>query len=152
MVAPAPAPYAAADPMTEHAHPTPDDRPPVGGLLRAAPMIATVGVIVAIVGLVALARPVETPVQDCGTAIGFLLDGRVNVYANPAAPPEGLTAEEVTANNERPCRVRVAATARPGAILVAAGVAAAVIALVSEVTARILLRRRRHRAGLAAAA
>ncbi|MCB0971190.1 MAG: hypothetical protein KDA97_06685 [Acidimicrobiales bacterium] len=110
--------------------------PPPPAALRATAIVATVGVVVAIAGLLLLLRPVTTPVQDCGTALGFLLDGRTNTFADPADPPDGLTEAEVTDNNERPCRVRVADTARPGAIAFVAGMALAIVALLVEAVAR----------------
>lgn len=123
--------------------------PPPTRFLQATAIVATVGVVVALLGLVALLRPVSTPVQDCGTAIGFLLDGRTNTFADPADPPEGLTAEEVTANNERPCRERVADAARPGGIAFVVGLLLAVVAFLVEAVARFgswLARRQQARA------
>jgi hypothetical protein len=126
-------------------------RPRPTGIVRATPVIATIGVLVALVGFALLLRPVETPVQDCGTAVGFLLDGRVNVFADPSAPPDGLSEAEVLDNNERPCRVRAADAARPALLLVIAGTVSAVGAVVAELVVRGLRWRRRHRALVAAA-
>jgi len=98
--------------------------------------VATIGVIAALIGLGLLLRPVETPVQDCGAPIAFLLDGRTNVGADPTAPPPGLTAADVRSNNERPCRVRVAEAAKPAGTLIAAGLVAAVGAALVESFAR----------------
>jgi hypothetical protein len=99
-------------------------------------VVATIGAVVALVGIVVMLRPVSTPVQDCGTALGFLLDGGVNEFADPANPPAGLTAAQVTANNTRPCRERVADTARPGLALFLAGTLTATAAAITEVSVR----------------
>lgn len=124
---------------------------PTGALLATA-VVATVGVVVALVGLALLARPVSTPVQDCGTAMAFLLDGRTNVVADPANPPAGISAAQARSNNERPCRARVADTARPGAIALAAGTVTAIGALGVEASIRGLDRYRRRRRRRAAPA
>ncbi len=117
--------------------PLPPSQPDApAGLFRISALVATIGVVIALVGIALMLRPVSTPVQDCGTALGFLLDGGVNEFADPTDPPEGLTAAEVSDNNTRPCRERVADTARPGLALFLAGTLGATGAAVTEVTAR----------------
>jgi hypothetical protein len=137
---PAPTPSAPA-PARAAARPAPH------GLLAATAAIATVGVVVAIIGLALVFRPVRTPTQDCGTAIGFLLDGRVNVFVSEDDPPEGITPAEARANNAEPCRDRVADRAKPAGVLFLAGLAVALIAAGVEgaVRLRAWLRARRLR-------
>lgn len=129
-------------------------RPAPRGLLAATAVIATIGVVVALLGIVLLLRPVSTPTQDCGTSLGFLLDGRVNVFVSEDDPPAGITPEEARANNAEPCRDRVADRAGPALVLFSAGLVAAIIAAVVEGTVRIsgwLRRRRARRAEVEAA-
>jgi hypothetical protein len=126
-------------PVAHHAPPT------ARRLLAVTPWVAAAGALVALLGLVGLLRPVTTPVQDCGVAAAFLLDGRTNQFANPDAPPDGLTAAEVTANNERPCRDRVADVARPAAIALLVGTAVGIVTAIVEIATRLALRRHRRR-------
>jgi hypothetical protein len=105
-------------------------------LFRTTALVATIGVVVALIGIAVMARPVSTPVQDCGSALVFLLDGGVNEFADPTDPPAGLTSAEVTDNNTRPCRERVADTARPGLVAFLAGTLIATAAAITEVSAR----------------
>jgi hypothetical protein len=98
---------------------------------------------VALVGLALMARPASTPTQDCGSSLLFLLDGRSNEFVDPGDPPAGITAEEAQDNNERPCRVRVADVARPGAVALAAGLISAFVAALVEIVARAGAWRRR---------
>ena len=118
---------------------------PAPAILRATAVIATIGVVVALLGLGLLFLPVQTPTQDCGTSIGFLLDGRVDELVNPDDPPKGITAAEARANNAEPCRDRVADRAKPAAVLFGAGMVAALGAAGTEVAIRTTgwLRRRR---------
>jgi hypothetical protein len=111
-------------------------RPGPTRLQRTTALVAAIGVVVALVGLGLLARPVSTPTQDCGATLLFLLDGRTNEFIDPNDPPTGVTPEEAVANNERPCRDRVADAARTPVVLVAAGLASALGALLVEVAAR----------------
>ena len=131
------------------ATPTPTDtRPAPRGLLRATAAIATVGVIVALLGVVVLLRPVTTPTQDCGTSLAFLLEGRVNELVSESDPPQGVTPAEAKANNTEPCRDRVAERTKPAAVLFGAGLIAAVGAAVVETVLRStawFLRRRDRR-------
>lgn len=112
-------------------HHLPPAAPPRGSL-RTTAIVATVAVAIALLGLGLMLRPVQSPVQDCGTALAFLLDGRTDVFVDPADPPPGLTAEEVQASNERPCRPRALDTARPGAIAFFGGVLVATAAALTE--------------------
>jgi len=131
----------ATDPATA---PTPDAaepapaaaRPGPSGLFQATAIIATIGVVVALIGLGLLFLPVQTPTQDCGTSIGFLLDGRVNELVSETAPPAGITPAEAKANNAQPCRSRVADRTKPAAVLFVAGMVAALGAATTEVAVR----------------
>lgn len=131
--------------------PTSSDGPVVGarprraGVVRATAWVATVGLILALVGVGLLARPVRTPLQDCGSVYGFLRNGRVDVLGDPANPPEGATKADVVSTNASPCRHRVAAAARPSAVLIPVGTLVALVAVLVEVVARFGLRRRRRR-------
>lgn len=120
-------------------------RPRPTGVLRATAVVATLGVVVALLGLGLLLRPVTTPLQDCGTTLRFLLDGGVNEYANPDEPPRGLTADEVRSNNERPCRVRVADAAQVPLVMFAAGLVVSTAAAVAELSVRGWRWRQRRR-------
>lgn len=120
----------------EFSSPT-EARPRTPKRLRVTALVATVGTVVAMVGLVLLLRPVTTPVQDCGLTVAFILEGRVDVYADPTNPPSGLTTAEVESANAQPCRTRVADAARPGFSLLAIGTVAAVGALILEVAMRV---------------
>lgn len=137
-------------PTTSAAAPAPASptapKPAPRGLLRATAIVATIGVVIALLGFGLLLRPVSTPVQQCGTSLAFLLDGRVNVYADPAHPPRGLTKDEVTDNNEKPCRQRVADQSKPAGILLVSGLTVAVIAALVELTVRGVGWARRPRA------
>lgn len=128
-------------------------RPAPQGLLAATAVIATIGVVVALIGLALLLRPVQTPTQDCGTSLAFLLQGRVNVLVSETDPPEGITPAEAKANNAEPCRTRVAERTKPAAVLLGAGLLAAVGAALVETTVRgrgWLQRRKAHRSESAA--
>lgn len=147
-----PPPAAAAAPAVA---PATAEAPRPTGILRATAIIATIGVVVALLGLGLMFLPVQTPTQDCGTAIGFLLDGRVNELVSPTDPPKGTTPAEAKANNANPCRSRVADRTKPAAVLFGAGLVAAVGAAGTEIGIRTtwwLRRRRAHRARAASAA
>jgi hypothetical protein len=104
--------------------------------LRATAFVATVGVVVALVGIVLLMRPVSTPTQDCGTSLAFLLEGRDNQFVSETDPPKGITVAEAKANNADPCRSRVADRTQPAAVLFGAGLLAAIVATVVEISVR----------------
>ena len=129
-------PAAPTAPAAEPAPVPADARPAPHGLLRATAVIATVGVVVALIGLVLLVRPVSTPTQDCGTSLAFLLGGRVDQFVSETDPPKGITPAEAKANNARPCRERVAERAKPAGVLIASGLLAAIIAVTIEVAVR----------------
>lgn len=115
----------------------PADPPPAApGIFRITPVVATVAVVVAVIGLVLMLRPVSTPTQDCGTAMGFILDGRSDVLVDRADPPTGVTAAEAEANNEAPCRTRVTDALKPGSVLFAVGFVVAIGATFAEAGAR----------------
>jgi hypothetical protein len=142
---PSPAPDAPDTPVAEGA----PVRPRANGLLAVTPVIATIGVAVALVGLLLVLRPVSTPTQDCGTALAFLLEGRVNEFVSETDPPEGVTKAEAKANNAEPCRVRVADRTEPAAVLFGAGMVAALGATFTEIVVRLqgwLRRRKAQRA------
>lgn len=111
-------------------------QPAPTGLLRATAIAATVGVVVALVGLGLLLRPVETPTQDCGTSLTFLLEGRVDEFVSETDPPAGISAAEAKDNNTQPCRERVADQTAPAAVLLVAGMGSAVLAAIIEMTVR----------------
>ncbi|MCU1371491.1 MAG: hypothetical protein JWO77_2685 [Ilumatobacteraceae bacterium] len=124
-------------------------RPAAHGVVSATALIATLGVVVALIGLGLMLRTVSTPTQDCGTSIAFLLQGRVNVFVSVDDPPEGITKAEAEANNATPCRERVADQVKPAALLFGAGLVAAVGAAAVEMAVRgagWLKRRRARRA------
>jgi hypothetical protein len=110
--------------------------------VRVTAAVAVIGLLLAVAGIWLATRPVSTPVQDCGAAAAFLLDGRVNVHADPESPPEGLTAAEVEDNNERPCQERAANQAAPGAVLIVVGTLIGLGAGLVEALARWRWRRR----------
>lgn len=115
-------------------------------VMRATAVVAVLGAVAALVALALLARPLETPTQDCGTAVGFLLDGRVNEFADPADPPAGASRADAEANNAQPCQSRAADRAKPAGALLVAGTAVGVTAALVEATVRLRRRRARHRA------
>lgn len=120
-------------------------RPARTGLIRATALVATIGLLAAIVGIALLARTVHSPLQDCGTVYGFLRYGRTDVSADPANPPKGVSRAQVDATNAKPCRPRVADRARPSAALILGGTAMALAASLTEAIARGVARRRRRR-------
>ena len=148
MVAPAPprAPSREQPPPYAAAVTTAATSPrPLPASLRATAIVATIGVAIALVGIVLLARPVHTPAQDCGSAGAFLLAGRVDVYVDEQRPPEGVTRAEARANNRTPCRERVAEASTPGITLFAVGLLGAVLAALVEGAIRLWGWRKRRR-------
>lgn len=145
-IATEPEPAAAPEP-TAPGPPDPPPKRPVR-MLRVVAVVALVSVVVAGLGLVIGTRPLRTPTQDCGTAFAFLLGGRQNEYLDPNDPPEGVTAREATANNERPCQERAANRAWPAGVLVVGGTLVGIVALLVDWVARFRYRRavRRWRA------
>lgn len=119
---PAPAPAAGQAPTT----------PARTGILRATALVATVAVVLALVGIGLLLLPVSTPAVDCGTAYSYLADGRFDRPVDPAAPPEGVTAAEAEANNAEPCHDRVVAKARPAGLMIVGGTLVGLIVVVAE--------------------
>lgn len=118
--------------------------PPARGsrFVRATAITALLGALLALAGIWVATRPVTTPVQDCGSAAAFLLDGRVDQLADPEDPPEGLTRAAVVDNNDRPCQERAAAQAGPGAVMIVAGTALGLLAGLVEALGRWWLRAR----------
>ena len=129
--------------MPEPIPPTALSRPGPSRLQRATAIVATVGVAIALVGLLVSLRPVRTPTQDCGTTLAFLMDGRTNEFVDVDDLPEGVTEADVEANNDRPCRERVADVAVPAFGAVAAGVGLALLAALTEGVDRGLRRHQR---------
>ena len=119
---------------------------PRTGLLRIAPVVALVGIVVALMGIGLVSRPLSTPTQDCGTALTFLLDGEPNQWVSVENPPDGVTADQARANNDHPCQERAANQARPAAVLVFLGTLVALTAAITEAVTRNLDRRRHIRA------
>jgi len=101
--------------------------------------------VLAAVGLFVATRTVRTPLQDCGAAAAFLLDGRVDVVGDPDAPPAGATRADVVDNNGRRCQERAADQARPGALLILVGTGLGLAAAGAEALVRWRWRRRRRR-------
>lgn len=110
--------------------------------LQVTAVAGFVGVLIALAGIGYVAMPLRTPIQDCGTAATFLVDGRVNVFANPQDPPAGASSTDVQANNDEPCQERAADRALPGAAAILAGTLLALGALVLEFFTRLRLSRR----------
>ncbi len=140
---------------TEPRPPSPDGSPPEdlappraaaplrgARAVRVTAIVALVGVLLALLGLGIGALPLQTQTQDCGTAASFLLDGRLNQLVDPANPPKAVTAAEAKANNAKPCQERAANRAWPAGILVVGGTLLALVALVVEVTIRVIVGRR----------
>ena len=119
-------------------------RPPRPTILRVTAIVALIGVLVAVAAIIYAGRPLRTPTQDCGTAATFLIDGRVNVFLDPARPPEGVTAKDIAANAARPCQERAADRALPAGIATVAGTLVALVALAVEFFVRLRLHRRPH--------
>lgn len=115
-------------------------------LVRLTAWSAAIGLLLTLAGAWVATRTVATPVQDCGVAAAFLLDGRVDVIADPENPPAGLTAEQVEENNDSPCQERAANQARPGLLLVISGVGLGLVAFATETLTRWRWRRKRVRA------
>lgn len=115
------------------------------GVLRATAVVATVGVLVALVGVVVLALPVHAPLQDCGTTFTYLFDGKVDTLGDPAKPPKGHSSADVRANNAKTCHDRVVDKAKPAAVLLLGGLAVALAATATEMAARWRLSRRDRR-------
>lgn len=143
-------PPALAGPAPSPTAPVGDDLGRAAGSVRPTPLritagLAIVGVLLAAFGLYRATRTVETPVQDCGVAAAFILDGRVNEFADPDEPPAGLTAAQVRDNNDDPCQERAADQAGPGALLIVTGTAVGLGAVVVEALFRWRWRRRRQR-------
>lgn len=118
---------------TSPSHVAPPRRPTA---VRVTAWVALAGLVVAFIGMAVLLRPLRTPIQDCGTAAGFLLDGRVDQVANPDDPPEGATKADVLDNNAERCQERAANRARPAGAAVVGGTLIALIAVLVEVIVR----------------
>ena len=104
--------------------------------VRITAVVAFVGVLVALLGMVLLTRPLKTPTQDCGTPITFLTGGKQNVFVDPKSPPKGVTKAEAKANNDEPCQERAFNRALPAGILVVGGTFTALVAMVVETALR----------------
>lgn len=124
-------------------------RPRRARRLQVTAAVATLGVVVALVGLGLSARPLATPTQDCGTALTFLAAGRVDEFVDPGNPPEGVTRAEAEANNDEPCQERAADRAVPAGLAVVGGTAVGLLAAGVEGLLRLRLGRAQHRRWLA---
>ena len=112
-------------------------------VVRVTSLVAFLGILLAVAGLVLAAQPLHTETQNCGTAGSFLLDGRVNEFVDPTQPPAGITSAEAKANNAEPCQERAANRAWPAGILVVAGTLVALLSLTGEFMVRAVAGRRR---------
>ncbi len=126
--------------------PAPDGAPEAprrapAGLARVAPVVALVGLVLVAVGLVIGLRPLRTPIQDCGTSFGFLLDGRLDQFGDPDNPPRGTTEAQVQAANDTPCQERAAHRALPALVLIVAGTLVGLLAAATEAIWRTARRR-----------
>ena len=109
--------------------------------LTITAIVGFLGVLLALGGLAWTARPLRTPTQDCGSALTFLWNGRVNIFTDPANPPKGVTSAAAKNNNAKPCQARAGERARPGAIALGTGTALALLAGIVEGAIRIHRRR-----------
>ena len=135
-------------PMTAYPSPTtPPPRRPTTVMVTA--WVALVGLVVAFVGIGIMLLPLRTPTQDCGTAAGFLLDGRVDELINPDSPPAGITEVEALDNNANRCQERAANRARPAGFAVVGGTLLGLIAVMTEAVVRWRWRIASRRAYLA---
>ncbi|CAN5519080.1 hypothetical protein BH10ACT1_BH10ACT1_06620 [soil metagenome] len=114
--------------------------------MKITAVVATLGIVIALVGIGLASRPLSTPSQDCGTAVSFLLGGRLNEFVDPGNPPKGVTRAEAEDNNADPCQERAANQARPAGVLVLLGALVALAALLTEFSARYRLHRKAGRA------
>jgi len=126
------------EPHAETAAPSAEPVAPIPGArgVRITAVVAFVAILVALLGLFALTRPLKTPTQDCGTPITFLTRGKQNVFVDPSSPPKGTTRAEAEANNDQPCQERAFNRALPAGIVVVAGTAIALLALIVEFVLR----------------
>jgi hypothetical protein len=134
--------------------------PPADGprrLARATLAAAWASLLLFGVGALLLVVPVEVPeVQDCGTPVGYLLEGPVDViptedgrFLDEDGEVVTLDADATRDARERPCRERVAELAVPAALLIAV---ATLVGLVAFVVELFVVRPRQRRALAAHAA
>jgi hypothetical protein len=88
-------------------------------LIGLSTVAAWLSMALIVIGLVIGLVPVRNPgVQDCGAPLAFVLTARVDVFADPARPPKGLTRAQAEAANRNRCQERVAGRMIPaGSIL-----------------------------------
>jgi hypothetical protein len=131
--------------------PGPETRPALPSarsLLGITAIVATVGVAAVLLGIGLALRTVHSPIQDCGTVAGFLLDGRSDRQVDPGDPGDGIPRAAAEAALEKGCRSRVADAAAAPGYLMAGGLVVAVLAGATEVVDRSWRRhRRRHPRG-----
>jgi hypothetical protein len=121
------------------------DLPPATSLLGLTAIVATAGVVVMLIGLGLALRTVHSPIQDCGTVAGFLLDGRSDRLVDPSDPDDGITRSAAEAAIRRGCHERVTDAAKAPGVLMAGGLVVAVLGAGTEVVDRSWRRhRRRH--------
>lgn len=129
--------------------PSPDAPPRRPTSVTVTAWVALAGLVVAFIGIGVLLLPLRTPLQDCGTAAGFLLDGRVDEVANPDDPPAGTTKADVLDNNATRCQERAANRARPAGMAVVGGTLVGLVAVLAEAGMRWRLRAADRRSYLA---
>lgn len=151
-------PAVEADVADDRGAPAPT-RPPPAAEPRLLGRVTVAGAALSLVGfavaLVLLVLPVRVPeVQDCGTAAGFLLDGRIDTVPDAegrildAGGSVVTLADDVAETARRaPCSSRVADRAVPAAVLVATSTLLGLVALSVE---SFVVRPRRRRARAAA--
>lgn len=127
---------------------TSNPRPRGSRAVRVTAAVAVIGVVVALVGLALSARPLRTPTQDCGTALTFLVQGRVDELVDSADLPAGVTKAEAEANNTEPCQERAANRALPAGVAVVGGTLVALVMLIVEWAVRLTISRAARRTGL----
>ena len=140
-------------PDTSSRSPAPVSPPARAGnrLLSVTVVVATLGVVVALIGVGWLLRPLSSPTQDCGTAWSFLATGQTNIFVDPTNPPKGITGAEATANNANPCQARAGERAKPAGALVVGGTLLALAAAVVDGIVRFRRHRRRGWSSVSAA-
>jgi len=129
--------------------------PPIDGgprrLARATLAAAWASLVLFGVALLLLVVPVEVPqVQDCGTPLGYLLEGPVDViptedgrFLDEAGEVVTIDADAARDARDRPCRDRVATWSVPAAVLL---VVATLVGLVTFGVELFVVRPRQRRA------
>lgn len=138
--------------------PIPAVPPPADGprrLARATLAGAWASLVLFGIAVLLLVIPVEVPeVQDCGTPVGYLLEGPVDViptedgrFLDEEGEVVTIDADAAREARDRPCRERIARLAVPAAVLI---VLATLVGLVAFVVELFVVRPRQRRAIAAA--